>query len=414
MKSCLRESFIKSSTYWGVYKSSSPFKRRVACIEWHPTYHNVVAYGCYSGDILLWNLEDPSRNQFIEGLGTGHGAITSMKFHPENPRLMYTTLLDGRCCLQDFEGRQSEVYLDTLDIMSWWCSLDFSRELNVIFVGGNNGEAVLLDSDGGVVRRYRRLHKGKIRHAEFCPGCSWMLATASVDRTVALWDIRMLRSRPEDRPLAKDLLDAVAVMKHGAPINSAVFDPIYGNRILTTSQDSELRVYESHDWSNPSVVVKHPHRHFQHITPIQAVWHPFYKNLCVVGRYPAKEDDDQTRCVDLVDLKTGERVGYFYSPHFSGIIALSKFNHLGDTLASGMGYHALTWKPPESVEMQVRKLREDTKGKSVAVSGDGMPGVRQRRARQQGDKNKLKRKRSSLDDQTTRKKIKALTCKKKK
>ena len=413
MRSCLRERFIKSSTYWSIYKVLSPSTRRVTCLEWHPTYHNSVAYGCHSGDILLWNLEDPNRNQFIKGLGYGYGAITSMKFKPDNPRFIYTTSVDGRCCLQDFEGRHSEVYLDTMDIRSWWCSLDLSREFNVIFVGGSTGEAVLLNSDGGTIRRYPRLHKGKIRHAEFCPGCSWMLVTASVDHTVALWDVRMLRSRPQDRPLAKNSLDAVAIMKHNAPINSAVFDPIHGSRILTTTQDSELRVYDSHDWSRPSAVVKHPHRHFQHITPIQAMWHPFYENLCVVGRYPANEDDEQTRCVDLMDLETGERVGYFYSPHVSGIIGLSKFNHLGDTLASGMGYHALCWKPPERTKMQVRKFREDTKLKLEAVPGDGMPSIRQRRARQQGNKGKLKRKNSSADDQTTKKKIKTLACRKK-
>lgn len=32
-------------------------------------------------------------------------------------------------------------------------------------------------------------------HAEFNPRCDWLLATASVDHTVKLWDLRNIRDR---------------------------------------------------------------------------------------------------------------------------------------------------------------------------------------------------------------------------
>ena len=400
VRTCLRERFLEETPTWNISKTASPFKRRVTCLEWHPTYHNVVAVASHAGDILLWNYEEPSRNIFNEGVGYGHGSITEMKFHPENPTLIYAAAVDGRFWLQDLQGKFSEVYLDTMDIQFWWCSFDFSREHNVIFVGDNVGNAVLLDSSGRKICKYSRFHKGKIKHVEFCPARSWTLATSSVDHTVVLWDIRMLRLQNCTVPRgSKYNRNAVAIMDHGSPVNSAYFDPIYGSRILTTSQNSELRVYDPHDWSEPTNVMEHPHRHFQHITDIQATWHPLYDDLCVVGRYPASGDPDQTRTVDLIDLGSGKQVGSFYSSSAAGIIGRNKFNKRADALASGMGYHALIWQPSCEIKSKMRMdEREKAKSKQRLLPGDPLSG--------RGTKKTKKRKKDSDDGQCSAKKMK--------
>ena len=282
----------------------------------------MVAFGAHSGDILLWHYNRPNvQDPIISGVGMGYGCITEMRFHLDNYSLIYTSAVDGRFCLQDFEGRHSEVYLHTMDIEYWWCSFDVSREHNVIVVGDNHGNATLLNSDGQSIGKYKRLHKGKIKHIEFCPAQPWMVATASVDRTVALWDIRALKDGAVKGSALTKSPKPITVMQHGGPVTSCYFDPIHGNRLLTTAQNEEIRVYDSNNaWEEPTVVVSHPHRHFQHMTDIKATWHPLYADLCVVGRYPRKEDEDKTRSVDLIDLVSGQRVGHFYSPHLSNII----------------------------------------------------------------------------------------------
>lgn len=40
-----------------------------------------------------------------------------------------------------------------------------------------------------------KLHKTKVSHAEFNPRCDWLLATASVDHTVKLWDLRNIKDK---------------------------------------------------------------------------------------------------------------------------------------------------------------------------------------------------------------------------
>lgn len=314
-----RERFLSTSQHWKVYRTASPFTRRVTCVKWHPRYPDVVAFGAHSGDILLWNFDRPNvSDPVIKGVGMGYGCITEMKFHPDDARLMYTSAVDGRFCLQDFEGRQSQVYLDTMDIGYWWCSFDLSNEHNIIVIGDNHGSAVLLDSNGQSIGKYKCLHKEKIKHLEFCPVRPWMVATASVDRTVALWDIRMLKEGTLKGSSFIKSPKPITVMKHGGPVASCYF---HGSRLLTTAHNEEIRVYDSHNmWEEPTIIVDHPHRHFQHMTDIRATWHPLYSDLCVIGRYPRKEDEDKTRSVDLIDLVSGQRVGYFYSPHLSNII----------------------------------------------------------------------------------------------
>ena len=322
VEKCARARFLDNSQYWKVYKTASPFTRRVTCARWHPHYSDVVAFGAHSGDIVLWHYDRPEvTDPVISGVGMGYGCITEMRFHPDNANMLYTTSVDGRFRLQDFEGRHSQVYLDTMDIAFWWCSFDFSRDHNVIVVGDNHGNAALLDSDGQSIGTFKRLHKQKIKHIDFCPVRSWTMATSSVDRTVAIWDIRFLKERLINDSVNVKSPEPMAVVKHGGPVASCYFDPIHGSRLLTTAQNDEIRVYDSHDtWKEPAIIVKHPHRHFQHMTDIRATWHPLYPDLCVIGRYPGKEDEDKTRSVDFIDLTSGARVGYFNSPQLSKII----------------------------------------------------------------------------------------------
>ena len=401
VRSCLGDRFLSHSSQWTVYRSDAPFKRRVTCLEWHPTYHNAVAFGSHAGDILLWKYEafnpsglvttPDSTNSLIEGVGYGFGSITSMKFHPSNSNCMYATSIDGTFRLQDFTGKKSMFFLDTNDLRFWWVSFDYCLGYNVLFVGDNRGKAVLLSSEGEVIKEFKRLHCGKIKHAEFCPSQSWTLVTSSIDHTVAVWDIRMLREDSGTNAVCKPL----SVLDHSAGVSAAHFDPLSGTRLLTTSQNGELRVYDSHNqWEQPTIITEHAHRHFQHLSDITATWHPLYDNLCVVGRYPTAVDKDQTRTVDLINLETGKRDGFFYSSFVSGIMPVNKFNRTGEALATGEGSRVVIWKAQDEIVCRERERR--SKGPRVVPGMNGSSRETSRRRREQKKK----------DDDTTKRKLK--------
>lgn len=196
------------------------------------------------------------------------------------------------------------------------------------------GNVILLNMDGRELWNLR-LHKKKVTHTALNPCCDWFLATASVDQTVKIWDLRQVKGKSS----------FLYSLPHSHPVNAAHFSPD-GAQLLTTDQKSEIRVYSASQWDSPPSLIPHPHRHFQHLTPIKASWHPRY-NLIVVGRYPDPNFKScfphELRTIDVFDGSSGKLMHQLYDSESSGIISLNEFNPMGDTLASLMGYHVLIW-----------------------------------------------------------------------
>ncbi|XP_074853405.1 DNA damage-binding protein 2 isoform X3 [Carettochelys insculpta] len=298
LRQCLQLPFVRSLTSYRLFRTASPFDRRVTCLEWHPTHPSTVAVGSKGGDIILWDYEVLNKTCFIKG-------IWKMK-----------------------------------------------------------------------------LHRKKVTHVEFNSRCDWLLATASVDQTVKIWDLRNV----------KDKSSFLHVLPHDKPVNAAYFSPTDGSKLLTTDQHSEIRVYSSSDWTKVQHLIPHPHRQFQHLTPIKATWHPRY-DLIVAGRYPDPKFPgytvDELRTVDIFDGNTGEMVCQLHDPNASGIISLNKFNSMGDTLASGMGFNILIWSREEVVTKKQEHLLKAMTEQGIGSRSLSRPGLQKSSARASKLKTKL-------------------------
>ncbi|XP_072615028.1 DNA damage-binding protein 2 isoform X4 [Vulpes vulpes] len=271
-------------------------------------------------------------------IGAG-GSITGLKFNPLDTNQFFTSSMEGTTRLQDFKGNTLRVFTSSGTCNFWFCSLDVSARSRMVVTGDNVGHVILLNMDGRELWNLR-MHKKKVTHVALNPCCDWFLATASVDQTVKIWDLRQVRGKSS----------FLHSLPHSHPVNAACFSPD-GAQLLTTDQKSELRVYSASQWDYPPSLIPHPHRHFQHLTPIKATWHPRY-NLIVVGRYPDPNFKSCTphelRTIDVFDGSSGKMMYQLYDPESSGIISLNEFNPMGDTLASVMGYHILIWSQEEA------------------------------------------------------------------
>ena len=80
-----------------------------------------------------------------------------------------------------------------------------------------------------------------------------------------IWDMRQLQAGSSLYNLA-----------HGRVVNSAYFSPQSGSKILITSQDNRLRVWDSifGNLDSPSREIVHSHDFNQHLTPFRAEWDP--------------------------------------------------------------------------------------------------------------------------------------------
>lgn len=343
-----RVPIIEEISHFGVFKSVTPFDTRVTSLAWHPSSPTLCAVGSKWGDIMLWNYQADNLQNLEPGRGPG-GSILAMKFDIENDCRLYTCSIDGKMAVQDFVGQKSRVFLSTDDWEHWYTSFDVSFTGGTVITGDNKGFVTLMTKDGEVVWR-SRLHPKKVTNLQFSPREPYLLISTSVDNSVKVWDIRNI----------KDRKSALASLEHDKPVNSAYFNPVNGTRLLTTDQHSQLRVYRSPHWDLERII-PHPHRQFQHITPIKATWHPL-ADIVLAGRYPHDEfpgyEAGEQRSVDFFDPDDGKILLQLTQPGMSKIISLNLFSPSGDVMLSGMASTVLIWKPKPRFEMDEKMYKE--------------------------------------------------------
>lgn len=400
LRQCLQEPFVRSLSSYHFHGADSPFDRRITCLEWHPTHPSTLAVGSKGGDIYLWDFEDTAKKCLIQGKGAGD-FIGGMKFCPTDLSKVYTASGEGTLSLHSFEGLHSTVVSRTQgcghehhNVCYWYCCLDLSVSRQMLATGDNVGNLFLLSMDGQKIFG-EKLHKAKVTHAEFNPRCDWLLATSSVDHTVKLWDLRSI----------KDKNSFLYSLPHEKAVNAAYFNPLDCTKLLTTDQYDQIRIYTSSDWSKPHHVIQHPHRQFQHLTPIKATWHPTF-DLIVAGRYPDERvcPGDQ-RTVDIYDSNTAELVYQLHDPSASGIKSVNKFSPMGDVIGSGMGVTVLVWDRNESLVSNRHKQAAENAAPVDLLRGPRRSQPRPRDRAQPRDAN-LKKKLASLEKTQTKTKSK--------
>lgn len=352
-----RSAVVEQISQFRVFKSVTPFDRRVTALAWHPKEPTLCAVGSKGGDLLLWNYVKDEFQSLLTGIGPG-GSVQCLKFDTDNANRIYTCSIDGTFAAKDFGGKKDNVFLNTDNWDKWYTSFDVSNAGGTLMVGDNNGNVTLMTKEGEEVWK-ARLHKNKVTNIQFSPREPWLVITTSVDNTVKVWDIRMLsNSGSSDVKSPKGGDDRknrwLQSLDHDKPVNSAYFSPLDGTRLLTTDQHSQLRVYRAPYWTLEKTI-SHPHRQFQHLTPIRGTWHPLV-DIAVAGRYPDEKSPDfvpgELRSIDMIDADTGSTLYQLHEPGLNKISSLNQFSGSGDALLSGMGQTILIWKQkPEESEV---------------------------------------------------------------
>ncbi|CAG0887506.1 unnamed protein product [Cyprideis torosa] len=295
----------KELQHYEVAASPSLFHRRITAMVWHPVHSDVLAMGAKNGQVVIWNWKKD-----IEGTGRKFDYVATPSHCPweEIPYLITSE-------------NPYEV---------WYTALDVSDPHSLCSIGTNKGFLHWFDSrrDSPVQLDQFKLHKTKISHIEFSKVSSHLMATASIDKTVAIWDVRhMDRLKPT----------ALYSLTHDKPVNKAHFSAV-SNRLLTTDQHSQVRIYSDEPF-NLEHVICHPHRQFQHLTPIKASWHPLIDIFCI-GRYPDPKIPGfqlgDLKSVDFFDGYTGKEIHRLTSPGAANIMSLNEFDPRGEVLASAM------------------------------------------------------------------------------
>merc|ERR1712048_43923 len=290
-----------------------------------------------------------------EGRGPG-GSIQSLKFDIHSPHKIYTASIDGTVTRHDFKGLDNKIYLETNDWERWYVGMDVSFSGRMMVAGNNKGMVTLLSLEGEKIWDLR-LHKSKCNFVQFSEREPWMMVTTSTGAgagSVKVWDIRNIKG-PDS---------CITELHHNKAVNCAYFSSVTGDKLLTTDQHSELRVYQAPNF-HLLRTIPHPHRQFQHLTPIKACWHPL-ADVLYAGRYPDPNFPDyhpgEIRSIDFFCPQSGDTLHQLHQPGLSQIISLSQFNPAGDKMLSGMGQTVMIWETPS------RSSKEDTEDQVETVS----------------------------------------------
>ncbi|XP_062015485.1 protein DAMAGED DNA-BINDING 2 [Rosa rugosa] len=354
--------------------------RRVTCLEFHPTNNNILLSGDKKGQLGVWDFRKVYEKVVY---GNVHSCIlNNMKFSPASDGTVYAASSDGTVSCTDVETGIA-LSLMNLNPDGWqgpstWRMLygmDINAEKGAVLVADNFGFLYLVDTrSNNRTGKPILIHKkgSKVVGLHCNPVQPDLLLSCGNDHFARIWDIR----RIEDGSSIYDLA-------HSRVVNSAYFSPVSGSKILTTSQDNRLCIWDSifGSMDSPSREIVHSHDFNRYLTPFRAEWDPKdpSESLAVIGRYISENYNGAAlHPIDFIDISTGQLVAEIMDPNITTITPVNKLHPRDDVLASGSSRSLFIWRPKEKSEpveqMDVGKIfvcdRDDKKRRKRKFGGE--------------------------------------------
>ncbi|XP_073062088.1 protein DAMAGED DNA-BINDING 2 [Primulina eburnea] len=326
--------------------------RRVTCLEFHPTNNHILLSGDKKGQLGVWDFRKVHERTVY---GNIHSCIlNSMKFSPSNDGTVYSASSDGTISCTELDTGIS-FSLMNLNPNGWqgpskWrmiYGLDVNFDRGILLAADNFGFLYVADTrSNNVIGKPILIHKrgSKVTGLHCHPLQPDLLLSCGNDHFARVWDMRMIEAK-----------SSIYDMSHNRVVNSAYFSPRSGSKILTTSQDNRLRVWDSifGNLDSPSREIVHSHDFNRHLTPFRAEWDPkdTSESLVVVGRYISENYDGiALHPIDFIDISTGQLVAEVMDPNITTISPVNKLHPHDDVLASGSSRSIFIWRPKEKFE----------------------------------------------------------------
>lgn len=336
--------------------------RRVTCLEFHPTKDHVLISGDKKGQIGIWDYGKLHEKTIY---GSIHSCIVnSMKFNAGNGESVYTSSSDGTVSLTDLETGLPLLLMNLnpniLTCTTWRMlyGMEINTEKGLVLVADNLGYLYMLDGRSNTrVGQPILIHKKgtKVTGLHCNPVQPDLLLSSGNDRFARIWDVRRLEAGC-----------SLASLAHGRVVNSAYFSPQTGTKILTTSLDNRVRIWDSiyGNLESPSREIVHSHDFNRHLTPFRAEWDPKdpFESLAVIGRYISENYNGVAlHPIDFIDTSSGKLVAEVMDPDITTISPVNKLHPRDDLLASGSSRSLFIWRPKEVRGDQQHQLPQRSK-----------------------------------------------------
>ena len=267
-------------------------KDRIYCLDVSPSSSQIcVAAGDKFGRFGLWAVGSNAGQAGVFSARPHNATCIDVKFNPVDPSKIYTSSYDGRIMVLDAnQTKFNEMYHGDISFYE----MELKNDMSTMFAAREDGGVTQFDlrSNSKVVNEWD-LHEKKINTISLNPVNEQYLATASLDRSCGIWDLRQMKKPLHNLP-------------HALSLNQAMWSPD-GKHIVTVCQDNYLRTYDApylcenpHKSGYPQAPkykVRHDNRTGRWLTKFKVHWDPKQSDAFVIGSM------DQPRCIEVFNAE---------------------------------------------------------------------------------------------------------------
>ncbi|KAL8724102.1 MAG: hypothetical protein Q9166_008135 [cf. Caloplaca sp. 2 TL-2023] len=280
--------------------------------------------------------DDPDPN--ITSFHLHTRTISSFQFSPYNPSHLYTSSYDSSLRLLDLTASSStEIYApsDTsLDEPISGVEMD-PQTPHLLYFSRLDGHVGRTDTRAPNTVEIFQLSEKKIGGFSLNPSCPHFIATASLDRTMRIWDLRKLSGRKSVQlPALCGEHESRLSVSHAA-FNSA-------GQVVTASYDDTVKIHTFEGmggWNAgrdlieeemaPSAIITHNNQTGRWVTILRAQWQMYpsdnVQRFCI---------GNMNRFVDIYTSK-GEQLAQLGGDGITAVPAVAQFHPTNDWVASG-------------------------------------------------------------------------------
>ncbi|XP_076814725.1 WD repeat-containing protein 76-like [Clavelina lepadiformis] len=279
----------------------------------------ILAAGSKSGKVGIWDLNNADANDGLYSWSVHTRPVSNLLFATASPHLLYSCSFDGVLRSLDLQHQTFQKALMSSSSMSL-SSFDFQDiGCDVIIVGCYRGEVVICDRRLQSKIDTHQAHDRVVKCISVHPRHRNYFATSSNDCKVKIFDFRKLAREVKCLNEAQKTVD------------SAYFSPLSGDKLLTTSLDDKIRIYDSSNIMDTHMVASVNHNNYtgRWLSNFRAIWHPRQEDIVVVG--------SMNRPVRQIDIFNG-KLKYMHSlqdENLHSICSLTCVHPTYDVLAGG-------------------------------------------------------------------------------
>ncbi|GAA6011581.1 hypothetical protein JCM11491_004695 [Sporobolomyces phaffii] len=232
--------------------------------------------------------DGPSGGKFWLWRAHNKNSVSCLKFRPHETKKIFSSCYDMTLRSHDFETGMSEEVIDAdhEEYDGLLHSFDFDPTGNEIWASDGAGGLHWRDLREPIEKAKRwNIDRAKVGCISINPARPDLAATAHLKREMRIWDLAKIRGLDQDTPHLDVAAAAMIVAyPHEKACSSSYFDPS-GTRLLSTSYDDTLRVWnidpfevekqvEAVETFEPSDIFTHNCQVGRFVTVLRAFWSP--------------------------------------------------------------------------------------------------------------------------------------------